>query len=70
MPFRIKVRLTELGRSQVDLIAAIREKYNIKIDPAELSKILRGTLQTPKAEKVLSAAHEIVSSWELEQHRA
>lgn len=63
MPFKIKVRLMELGRKQVDLIPALKER-GIMITPAELSNTLSGMLQSPKAEKTLSAANEIVTEWE------
>ncbi|MCI5903520.1 MAG: hypothetical protein MRZ61_00060 [Oscillospiraceae bacterium] len=67
MPFRIKVRLAELGRKQVELIPAL-EKRQIKTNPSELSNTLKGVLQSPKAEKILSAANEIVTEWE-QEHR-
>ena len=69
MPFRIKVRLTEMNRSQASLIPILKTKYDLKVDPAELSKILKGILQNPKADKVLSAANEIVTEWEHEARR-
>lgn len=36
MPFKIKVRLAELGKKQVDLIPEL-EKRGLKVSPAELS---------------------------------
>lgn len=69
MPFRIKVRLAELGRSQVSLIPILKERYDLKTDPAELSKVFRGSLQTKKASDILSAANEIVTEWEHEHRR-
>lgn len=63
MPFKIKVRLMELGRKQVDLIPALKER-GIPVSPCELSNTLSGVLQSPKAEKILSAANEIVTEWE------
>lgn len=65
MPFKIKVRLVELGKSQVDLIPELAKK-GIKANPTELSYAIRGKSQTPKSEKILSAANEIVSGWERE----
>lgn len=63
MPFKIKVRLVELGKSQVDLIPELA-KRGIKANSTELSYAIRGISQTPKSEKILSAANEIVSGWE------
>ena len=34
MPFRIKVRLTEMNRSQASLIPILKTKYDLKVDPA------------------------------------
>lgn len=63
MPFKIKVRLAELGRTQVDLIPELA-KRGVKVSPTELSYAVRGISQTPKSGKILSAANEIVSEWE------
>lgn len=68
MPFRIKSRLAEINRKQVDLIAELR-KRDIMTNPSELSNVLKGILQTPKAERILSAANEIVTEWENEHRR-
>ena len=68
MPFRIKSRLTEINRKQVDLIVELR-KRDIMTNPSELSNVLKGILQTPKAERILSAANEIVTEWERECRR-
>lgn len=67
MPFRIKARLTAIDRKQVELIAELR-KRDITTNPSELSNVLKGALQTPKAERILSAANEIVTEWE-QEHR-
>lgn len=63
MPFKIKVRLAELGKKQVDLIPELA-KMGLKVNPAELSLAILGRSQQPKTEKILSAANEIVSTWE------
>ncbi len=66
MPFKIKVRLAELGKKQVDLIPEL-EKKGLKVSPTELSLAILGRSQQPKMAKVLSAANEIISVWEREQ---
>lgn len=63
MPFKIKVRLIELGRKQVDLIPELA-KRGIKTNPSELTQALKGINQQPKMGKIISAANEIVSEWE------
>lgn len=68
MPFRIKVRLAEINRKQVDLIPELR-KRDIITNPSELSNVLKGIMQTPKAEKILSAVNEIVTEWEREHRK-
>lgn len=68
MLFKIKVRLAELGKKQVDLIPEL-EKRGLKANPTELSYAIRGITQSPKSGKILSAANEIVSEWEREQRR-
>lgn len=66
MPFKIKVRLAELERKQIDLIPELA-KRGIKVNPTELSYAIRGRTQQPKAAKILSAANEIISEWESER---
>lgn len=63
MPFKIKVRLAELGKKQLDLIPELA-KRGLKVNPTELSLAILGRSQQPKTEKILSAANEIVSEWE------
>ncbi len=63
MPFRIKIRLMELGKKQVDLIPELA-KMGIKTEPAELSNALSGRYQKPKLDKILSACNVIVTEWE------
>ena len=68
MPFKIKVRLAELGRKQVELIPELA-KRGLRVNPTELSCAVRGICQSPKSMKILSAANEIVSEWESERRR-
>ena len=63
MPYRIKIRLIELGKKQKDLIPALLKK-GIDANPAEISNALNGTYQKPKLDKILTACNEIVSEWE------
>lgn len=63
MPFKIKVRLAELGRKQGELIPELA-KRGIKVNPTELSQAVNGTNQQPKMQVILSTANEIISEWE------
>lgn len=66
MPFKIKARLAELDKTQVDLIPELAKK-GIKANSTEISSAIRGTGQAPKHAQILSAANEIVSGWERER---
>lgn len=68
MPFKIKVRLAELGKKQVDLIPKLA-KRGLKVNPTELSFAILGRKQQPKTDKILSATNEIVSEWENAENR-
>lgn len=63
MPFKIKVRLAELGKKQVDLLSEFA-KRGLKVNPTELSLAISGRNQQPKMGDILSAANEIISEWE------
>lgn len=63
MPFRIKIRLMELGKKQYDLIPELN-KRGIKADQAAVSNALNGRCQAPKFDRILSACNEIVTAWE------
>jgi hypothetical protein len=65
LPFRIKIRLMELGKKQRDLIPELA-KMGIKTEPAELSNALSGLYQKPKLDRILSACNVIVTAWEKE----
>lgn len=64
MPFKIKVRLMELGKKQIDLIPELQKKLGTSISSPELSVALSGVSQSPKSMNIVSAANEIISAWE------
>ena len=66
MPFRIKARLADLGKKQVDLIPELA-KRGLKVNPTELSQAIKGINQQKKIMNVLSAVNEIVSEWEKQE---
>jgi hypothetical protein len=63
MLFNIKVRLVQLGKTQVSLIRLLNER-GIKTNPAQLSNALNGYYTNKKANDIVSACHEIVTEWE------
>lgn len=67
MPFKIKVRLAELNKKQIELIPEL-VKRGIKVNSTELSQAVNGTNQQPKMQTILSAANEILSEWENERN--
>lgn len=63
MPHRIKARLAELGKSQVDLIKELAEK-GITVMPCDLSTYVNNVKKTPKAIKTLDECDKIIKKWE------
>lgn len=64
MRYQIKARLAMLGKTQVDLLKAIRLAGYTVNSIQEISAYTTGTRRTPKAETVLAACDEIVKEWE------
>ena len=60
----IKIRLIELGKKQVDLLAEIRESGFPKLYDTQLSKYISGRDKSPQAVAVLKLADDILSRWE------
>ncbi len=58
-----KVRLYQLGRTQRELLDAIRAR-SIRCSRSELSEALTGALVSPKATMLRNVADEIVTDWE------
>lgn len=63
MLFRIKARLVNLGKKQVDLIPEL-EKMDLRVNPTELSQAVNVRNQQKKTMDILSASNEIVLEWE------
>ena len=59
-----KARLALCKKTQVELMAAIREHFHESLEPAEFSKIVNGVLKTPKAERVIKEIEIILKGWE------
>lgn len=60
----IKIRLVTLGKRQIDILAAIRERYREKISPSELSRIINGIQNDNKSQRVLKEIDIILTEWE------
>lgn len=68
MPFNIKARVVALGRYQNELIPELK-KRDIITEPGQLCNVLKGRMTGDKADRILSAANEIVTEWENECRR-
>ena len=51
----------DLGVKQCDLVMILRKDCGISISPSDFSAILRGVLNTPKANQVLTATEMILT---------
>lgn len=63
----IKIRLLQLGKKQVDLLAEIRKRGYKNLQPPALSAYINRKDTTAQAERVLELADEILKEWEAEQ---
>lgn len=62
MVFKIKARVYALDKNLKDLLPEM-EKRGLSVDKTELSPALNGR-QSPKAQKIVTLANEIVTEWE------
>lgn len=74
MDYNIRTRLFVLGKSQVDLLCAIRaegipEPYKV-VTAVELSLFIRGKENPPKSTVILALSDKIISRWEVEANAA
>lgn len=59
----IKMKLLDLGRKQVDLMAEL-ERRGITTSPPELSNSINGNLNTPKGSRIRQECLYILDEWE------
>lgn len=64
--FNIDVRVTKLGKKNVDVISELH-KRGYKVTPGEFSYFKNGRITSPKSDIILEAADKIISEWEAEQ---
>lgn len=60
----IKIRLISLGKRQVDIVAALRERFHETISSPELSKIINGVRNDNKSHRVIDEINVILEEWE------
>ncbi len=59
----IKMKLLELGRTQLDLLEELKT-YGYNMKPQLLSSYITGYKQTPQSEIVLGIVEKILQEWE------
>lgn len=57
---RVKCLLRETGVTQATLCREINRKFGYRVYPAEMSSALSGTLQSPKANRILADAYSLL----------
>lgn len=62
-----KIRLLQLGKKQVDLLAILQKNGYPKLGPETLSKIINRHLNTPLAYQVRENVDKILTEWENEK---
>lgn len=60
----IKVRLAVLGKTQVDLLKAVRKKGFETLSYGMFSSYVNEMRIQPKGERVLAACEEVLAQWE------
>jgi hypothetical protein len=63
--YNINSRLKALGRQNIEVVEALMAA-GYYVNPTEFSAFKYGRYRTPKAERVLKAADQIISEWERE----
>lgn len=71
MRYEIKIRLVKLGRTCREVIRELNKRYGENVSTSEFSKYIAGVDFSPKCERSLKWADEIISEWETEskEHR-
>lgn len=64
----IKILLIELGKKQVDLLKELKKRGYKNLYSSQLSNYINGVENTPQAESVLAAVHEILDEWKKERN--
>ena len=63
-----KIKLLQLGKTQVDLLRELRNRGYTSMIPATVSSIINRKLNTPLAFKVRAEIDKILDEWEEEKN--
>ena len=64
--YDIREKMFRLNVRQVQLIAELRRRKGISVNPSQMSLVLSGALVSAKAQKVLAACEEVLAEMEKE----
>ena len=64
--YDIREKMFRLNVRQVQLIAELRRRKGISVNPSQMSLVLSGALVSGKAQKVLAACEEVLAEMEKE----
>ena len=64
----IKIKLLELGKTQVSLLDELHKRGYKETTPSMLSLIINKKLNTPKAFKIRELCEKILDEWEEEKN--
>jgi len=57
---RVKRLLQETGTTQAELCREISRRFDYRVYPAEMSNALSGSLESPKANRILADAYSLL----------
>lgn len=63
----IKIRLLQLGKTQVDLLRELHKRGYSSMVPATVSSIINKKLNTPQAFEIRGVIDKILDEWEKER---
>lgn len=64
MRYRIRIRCMELGIKSKELMKMVAERTGEKLEASSWSSFINGSIITPKAERCVEAANEILTELE------
>lgn len=69
MRYRIKARLAELGKKNIDVIRELKLR-GITCSPSHFSDAINGRNTSETADRICEMANDIICEWEKEKHNA
>ena len=60
----VRPRLGMLGKTQVELLAEVKKRGFVNLNPQQFSTYVNGHSNTPQAKAVMAVAYEVIEEWE------